>query len=257
MKSFLSFFLISLLIFLVSACSKKETGQAKLEENLSEVIESLKVDPAKPHSNSYVRAMAKYKTSKFNHLLRLKYEWLVNGKVVPGVNSKLLDKKYFKKKDSVRCILSILQGNKTLKKIKTKKIQIANSPPKIMDKPLPKLKVPGMMLYQIEASDPDDDELEYKLVAPLDLGIDLDVQSGLISWNINDGTLSLIEASRTADQGLSGTSSSEKDTTTATSLAIQFQVSDGDGGLAIGKIHLEYSSIKNKPVLKIKDDVRH
>ena len=187
----------------------------------------------------------------------MKYEWLVNGKVVPGINSKLLDKKYFKKKDSIRCILSILQGNKTLKKIKTKKIQIANSPPKIVEKPLPKLRVPGMMLYQIETSDPDGDELEYKLVIPLDLGIDLDVKTGLISWNINDNTLSQIEARRIADQGTSASTSSEKNTPTTMSLAIQFQVSDGDGGLAMGKINLEYTRIQNKPVLRIKDDVRH
>jgi hypothetical protein len=256
MKYLLHLCFVLFIIVSFSSCSKTKTDREKLVDEISGVIERLEVDPVKPHSNSFVRVLPKYKTNKYNHLLHLKYEWRLNGKPLPEVNSRLLDKKYFKKKDTVQCTAFIMQGKKVLNEIKTKKIVIANSPPKILAKPLPRIKVPGMMLYQIEASDPDGDDLAYKLVSPLDLGIDLDVKNGLITWTINDDTLSLIEARRKTEEGSTGENSTEKETRSVTSLAIHFQVSDGDGGLALGKITFEYTRIKGKPVLKIRDDVR-
>lgn len=256
MKYLLHVCLITVMIFSFGFCSKKKAGKSNLSDEISEVIEKLELDPAQPHSNSYVRVLARYKTNKYNHLLHLKYEWRVNGKVVSEVHSKLLNRKYFKKKDAVQCTVSIVQGKKILNKIKTRKIKIANSPPKILEKPLPKVKVPGMMLYQIEASDPDGDELEYKLVYPLDLGIDLDIKNGLMTWTINDDTLALIEARKVAEEEADAQNSSERETQAVMPLAIQFQVSDGDGGLALGKINFEYTRRKGKPVLKLKDEVR-
>ena len=113
------------------------------------------------------------------------------------------------------------------------------------------------MLYQIEATDPDGDELEYKLVSPLDMGIDLDAKSGLISWTINNDILSLIEAKKSANEEISEPDTSEREPSNSMTIDIHFQVSDGDGGLEVRKIMLEYLKIKEKPILRKKDDIRY
>jgi hypothetical protein len=49
---------------------------------------------------------------------------------------------------------------------------------------LPHFKIPGTLVYQIHAFDPDNDPLEYNLISPLDRGIQLDSKTGLLKWYI-------------------------------------------------------------------------
>ncbi len=113
------------------------------------------------------------------------------------------------------------------------------------------------MLYQIEATDADGDELEYKLVTPLDLGIDLDVKTGLISWTISTDILSLIEAKKSTNEKRVEAEISDSDRADAMTIDIHVQVSDGDGGIEVRKFILEYLKNKQKPILRFKDDIRY
>ena len=94
------------------------------------------------------------------------------------------------------------------------------------------------------------------MVSPLDLGIDLDAKTGLISWTINNDILSLIEAKKSANEETSEADTSEREPANYMTLDIHFQVSDGDGGLEVRKIILEYLKIEKKPILRKKDSIR-
>lgn len=145
------------------------------------------------------------------------YRWIVQNKEIADVKGNKLEKKYFKKKDWIQCrVRGFLKSQKT-PEFRAKVISIQNSPPVLNLQPTDEFAVPGEFTYQITASDPDNDPLTYSLIAPLDLGININTETGLIVWPINEDLAKKSPANE-----------------------IKFAVSDNDGGKAEGSIIINF-----------------
>jgi hypothetical protein len=152
------------------------------------------------------------------------YRWIVNNKEI-AVQGNMLEKSYFKKKDWVQCrVRGFLKGRKT-PEFRAKVISIQNAPPVVDLQPVAEFAAPGEFTYQIKASDPDNDPLTFSLIAPLDLGITLNSETGLFTWPVDRAQAKKTEA-----------------------VEIKFSVSDPDGGKVEASIKLNFSS--KQPVMR-------
>ena len=91
----------------------------------------------------------------------------------------------FRKHQWIICEARALAGGKSSVWLKSDWVRIADSPPQVESVAVGSFSIPGRFTYQISASDADNDELSYELVAPLDLGIELDKKTGLLTWDID------------------------------------------------------------------------
>lgn len=113
------------------------------------------------------------------------FRWFVNHQEIPEALGNVLDKRYFKKNDWVYCLVTTVSDGEASPPFRSAYIRIPNTPPELIPAPIAKFDVPGVFQYQVLASDLDQDELTYKIVAPLDLGIAIDAKTGLITWNVD------------------------------------------------------------------------
>ena len=148
------------------------------------------------------------------------FRWLVNNREIPGVRGSTLEKKSFKKNDWIYCLVKAVKQGSASTTFRADYIRIPNSPPVLIYAPFPKFAVPGIFRYQIQASDIDQDELTYGILAPLDQGIQIDAKSGLITWNIDKNTAERFTAP----------------------VKIAFEVSDTDGAKAFSTITITFAS---------------
>lgn len=151
------------------------------------------------------------------------FRWLVNNQEIPGVSGNILEKKSFKKNDWIYCLVKAVKDDRVSTTFRSDYIRVPNSPPVIIFAPLPKFAVPGIFSYQVQAIDIDQDELTYRILAPLDQGINIDAKSGLITWNIDRNMAEHFTAP----------------------VKISFEVSDTDGAKAYSTITITFTSKKN------------
>lgn len=116
-----------------------------------------------------------------------RFRWFVNRQEIPGEDTAILPKAYFKKHDMVNCVAVGFVGSLTTPEYTSDFVRILNSAPVIEENPVDKFSVPGVFTYQIKATDPDEDTLTYALLSPTDLDIEIDPKKGLITWDLHIG----------------------------------------------------------------------
>jgi hypothetical protein len=126
------------------------------------------------------------------------YRWVVNEEEVPEIDSHILPKRYFKKDDWVYCIVTGTEEGGETRTIKSKFVRISGMTPMLDLAPVGNFSAPGKFRYKIRASLPTTEEffqtqessrLKYQLISPLDVGINLDPDTGLITWDITTDTI--------------------------------------------------------------------
>jgi hypothetical protein len=155
------------------------------------------------------------------------YHWYVANQEVANAADATLKSGNFRKHQWILCEARALAGEKVSGWLKSDWVRAADSPPRIEPVAVDNFSVPGRFTYQISASDIDKDELTYELLSPLDMGIELDRKSGLLTWKLDEATVAKLG-----------------DTT-----EISFGVSDNDDKPTTGTItlHFQKKTVKKSP----------
>lgn len=179
------FVLLSVTFFCSKSEDKKEERVRKVRHSIHPEITKIEIDPEAPTSSDFIRALPKLKYGKPQYVTFF-YSWFVNEEPVPDCNKRLLDRKYYKKGDTIYCRVKATRGKLKSKEITSRKIKIANSPPIVNYSRIGRFEIPGDFRYTIRARDPDGDRLTYRLLKPLDRGIVIDTGTGIIQWYIDE-----------------------------------------------------------------------
>jgi hypothetical protein len=165
----------------------KKKGGPKLLEPSAPAIAELLIDPLDPQSTDFIRVEPVFKDSWILKEAIFKYLWVVNGDEIRDNNDTLLDKKFYKKGDSVYCVVVVMKGEYKSDPIKSKEVKVRNSAPILNCPAIQPFNVPGEFEYRVVAEDPDGDSMTYRLLSPLNLGIVLNSETGVIKWYITNG----------------------------------------------------------------------
>jgi hypothetical protein len=110
------------------------------------------------------------------------YQWEKNGGVLNEERGETLEKGHFKKGDSIVAIVTPDDRETLGSPKKSEPLIISNSPPIILSSP-PTSVEKTMYIYQVRASDPDNDPTLFTLkTGPK--GMEMDKKTGLIRWEI-------------------------------------------------------------------------
>lgn len=222
-----------------AAGGKKRVASTRQEVSL--VIEDLLIEPEAPRSNTIIRIIPVLK-KKPRGTYGFKYRWFVNGKEIPNADKNLLPPSYRIRNNKVYCRVTAIKGKQESKEKKSKTFVIANSPPQINHRPVGEFSVPGDFSYQIDAFDPDGDRLEFNLLAPLGMGIELDSLTGNIRWSIpplpQEKTALPVTHMGVEGEGNTITPDREEESD-KTKIRIIVEVRDGQGGVSKTGIFLD------------------
>jgi hypothetical protein len=117
--------------------------------------------------------------------IAFEYRWYVNNQEVAAATDATLKSGNFRKHQWIICEARALAGDKVSAWVKSNWVRAADSPPQIEPVAIDNFSVPGLFTYQLKASDADNDELTYELISPLDMGIELDKKTGLLTWKLD------------------------------------------------------------------------
>jgi hypothetical protein len=118
--------------------------------------------------------------------ITFEYRWYVNNRQVADATGATLKSGNFRKHQWIICEARALAGGKKSDWLKSNWVRAADSPPQVEPVAVGTFNVPGKFRYQVTASDIDNDELTYELLSPLDMGIELDKKTGLLTWNLDN-----------------------------------------------------------------------
>jgi len=241
---------IALLLGIPGCSGKKDksAGELRKEElrkSMFPEIKTVSIEPANPDSGSILRAQCELLQPEVNGV-QYTYRWYVNKEEVDKETKKLLTPSYFKRGDQVYCDVVARQGKYPSKKVTSQKVTIANAPPKVNYVHVPPFQVPGQFKYTIDAQDPDEDLLSYKLLQPLDQDIDLDPETGVISWYIRElprhpeATTEQVVSPEDESPSMASNSQpkeeAQKEKGLTPTVTISFEVSDSNGGTVVGSV---------------------
>jgi hypothetical protein len=156
--------------------------------------------------------------------IAFEYRWYVNNQEVADATGPVLKKGNFRKGQWIVCQARALAGGKISGWLKSNWVRAADSPPQIEAVPVESFSVPGLFTYQLRASDVDNDELTYALLAPLAMGIELDKKTGLLTWNLDNALVEKV----------------------GESIEISLSVSDNDGPPVTGSLTLRFQKKTEK-----------
>jgi hypothetical protein len=117
------------------------------------------------------------------------YRWYVANQQVPDADESTLKSGNFRKHQWVLCEARALDGDRASGWVKSNWVRAADSPPQFEAVAVDGFIVPGRFSYLLKASDADNDELTFELVSPLDMGIELDKKSGLLTWKLDNAVV--------------------------------------------------------------------
>ncbi len=186
----LSIFMVLTLLVFSLQCSKKkdkdkarENAQQKRKFSTIPVITKATIDPAEPAASHLIRVIPVLENAKMRNVTYT-CKWFVEGDEIPGQDGKLLDKQYYEKGDRIYCEVTAIRGEHTSEPVESNNVTVSNSKPVINLNPVNPFAVPGRFIYTINASDPDGDRLTYRLLEPQGRGIQIDAETGEITWDI-------------------------------------------------------------------------
>jgi hypothetical protein len=262
--------IISMLMVLLGItffCSKKKeetTEQYQVKPRKTRTYEpaiaKVEFQPPEPISSDDIQANPTLKDLRMKRV-KFHYQWFVNGEIIPGIEDRDLEKQHYKKGDKVYCRVRATRGIYESKIVKSNEVKIKNSMPIITSTPWNNVRLGEVFHYTIQARDPDNDPLTYRLVSPLDMGIKLDPKTGEIRWNTRDiPRPEPIDNNRDSERQKSklGEGFDESAMSKAPSpvkrkkqlpsrVKIVFEVSDPDGAAAVSSIELDFSPQANQP----------
>lgn len=228
--------ILSLCLGLHFCAQGKKTGQKDKEKTPVPAAAIQKDGPA--YANRLIIKNVRYNTENLNAATDLtatpvlqdpdmegveyQFRWFVNDQEILGSVGDILESKSFKKNDWVYCLVKAVKDDSVSTTFRAPYIRIPDSPPELIYAQIPKFEVPGVFRYQIQATDIDQDELTYGILAPLDQGIAIDAKSGLITWNIDKNMAEHFTAP----------------------VKISFEVTDPDGAKAYSTITITFASKK-------------
>jgi hypothetical protein len=229
--------LLSVLILMVALilphCSKKKSDASNDKETVTEVTKSLipeidkiRMDPEDPASVHIIRALPFLKDRRMRGV-KFDYVWFVNDEEIIQHNERVLNSDYFKKGDQVYCNIVASRGKYQSKPMDSPKVKIRNSRPRIHSSRVEPFSIPSSFHYSINATDPDDDPLSYKLLEPQGLGIDVNPDTGELTWDI----VEIPNKRQTSDD-------TDSITTISPIVVIHFEVRDSDNAIATAAITL-------------------
>ncbi|MCP4220500.1 MAG: hypothetical protein GY765_38080 [bacterium] len=240
-----------ILLSFVLCCSKDEEKkqEKKFKQPETPELESVEISPPTPISTDSVLAVP-VPVNKQIKFVKYSCQWYVNGDQIAGLNSKRLPAKYVKKGNEVFCRMQGARGILKSEEMDSEEVTIGNAPPTIQYRSIGNFNVPGEFRYKISASDPDGDAVTYKLLAPLDLGIVLDPQTGEIQWHIdelptpqeNENPVEMETKEGKAASAESPSQTDPDDKKMDTLLKIVFEVRDSNGAVSVSSITLDLVS---------------
>jgi hypothetical protein len=233
-------------------CSKKKDSESlthkdKAAKSPAPALLKVSISPEEPSAVGNLRAVPTLKDPKRQNVV-YKCKWFVNDDEIKDETDKSLDAKYYKKGDRVYCEMVASRGIHKSETLESKSVTIGNSNPVITLDAIHPFRVPGKFEYAINATDPDGDRLSFHLVEPVDKGINLDPDTGLISWEIREipgqnqdsGNPIKPEDEKSAGSGNSkkesGNAEPENELTPV--VKIVFEVRDSDGATATASLML-------------------
>ncbi len=209
------------------------------------VITEIKIEPPEPISTDFIRAVPVLANPKMR-FVKFQYQWVVNSEEVPEGTGRLLDKQYYTKGDTLYCVIKGTLGKYDSGEVESDDVTVGNAPPEFKYSSVAPFQVPGEFRHQVRASDPDGDDITFTLLEPTDRGIDLDPETGMLTWymeKIPDDLLETAEAPvpEPEDESAAPTSEGAKSEQEKISpyVKIVYEVRDSDGAVALEAIQLD------------------
>jgi hypothetical protein len=151
-------------------------------------IKSVSLFPENPTALDDVTAVPVLADSEMEKV-GFQFQWYVNGQENQAEDGETLAHTYFRKGAWLYCLVKAVYGNEESASLKSDVIRVHNSLPVFNLAPVGGFSVPGDFQYQAAASDVDGDELTFEVLAPLEQGIAIDPQSGILTWKIDAETV--------------------------------------------------------------------
>lgn len=128
--------------------------------------------------------------------------WFVNEEEVEDLHDTLLPGDYFERGDLVSVEVTPELNGQQGAPVKSGVVGVGNASPQIVSSP-PQQFVPGLFNYEVQVVDADDDSLVFSLLeAPT--GMQLDRESGLLTWLIEVWQEELVGVSVQVEDGFGG-----------------------------------------------------
>jgi hypothetical protein len=129
--------------------------------------------------------------------VELDYRWFVNDQEIEDAEENVLLAENFKTGDWIHCRVKAIKNNLESRTIKSKYVKVLGAAPILKLQPVESFSVPGTFYYQIQAYDPavgenieaEENRMRYELISPLNVGIELDSQTGELYWELEEDTV--------------------------------------------------------------------
>ncbi|MEP6600468.1 MAG: putative Ig domain-containing protein [Nitrospirota bacterium] len=149
--------------------------------NTAPRIDEIHMEPAPVHRGEILKARVTARDPDGDPV-QFSYKWFRNGKELPGQQADTLDTTPFHKKDVLRVLVTASDGQIARDPLFGMPMTIENAPPRITSTPSTALNN-GQYLYQVIATDPDEDTLSYELKeAPS--GMAIEAATGKLIWRL-------------------------------------------------------------------------
>lgn len=145
------------------------------------VIETVSVEPKVPYASDSLKALVT-SSDKDGDFIYFSYQWEKNGVLLAEERGETLERGRFKKGDAVRVIVTPDDREASGTPKKSEPVTLSNSPPIIVSTPPNSVKGNAYM-YQVNAKDPDEDPVAFKLKSG-PKGMEINKETGLLRWNI-------------------------------------------------------------------------
>ena len=160
-----------------------EIGNEASDDSVSNAppeIVSLKLVPMVLYPGTVVKVLAEGRDSEEEDVI-FYYRWQKNEEFLPGEENEKLDTSGFEKGDLITAFVTPFDGEMDGKQVMSPSLLISNRPPDITSAPIGNI-VDGVFVYNVEANDPDGDDLKFSLEgSPSGMTID---SVGRVEWKV-------------------------------------------------------------------------